>query len=110
MGAAVAIRRNMCCNLEVAIASPCDAPEEVAAGSVMLVDPWSQFDRTSTYRGSKRAFAVGSDLAWWCEGYPPSRSDTVALLIGAPGEDSPSRQAATGAVWIVRSPAHPAPE
>lgn len=110
MGAAVAIRRNMCCNLEVAIASPCDALEEVAAGSVMLVDPWSQFDRTSTYRGSKRALAVGSDLAWWCEGYPPSRSDTVALLIGAPGEDSPSRQAATGAVWIVRAPAHPAPE
>ena len=105
MGAAVAVHRDFCCSLPIAIASPRDGTEDVAAGSVMLQNPWTpndpagQADRT-IYRGSKRAFEAGRGLAWWYDNHG-HRSDWVALLIGAPGEDSPSRQAATGAVWIV---------
>jgi hypothetical protein len=106
MGAAVAACRNYCCSLPLAIASPRDGSEHVAAGSVMLIDPWTAEDPsaeaewTTIYRGSNRAFEAGRGLAWWYDAIE-GRSDSIGLLIGAPGEDSPSRQTATGAVWIV---------
>ena len=105
LGAVIAAYRVYCCSLPIAIASPRDGTEDVAAGSVMLQDAWTPEDPTgeadrTIYRGSKRAFEAGRGLAWWFDG-DDGRSGWVALLIGAPGEDSPSRQAATGAVWIV---------
>ena len=105
LGAVIAAYRVYCCSLPIAIASPRDGTEDVAAGSVMLQDAWTSEDPTgeadrTIYRGSKRAFEAGRGLAWWFDG-DDGRSGWVALLIGAPGEDSPSRQAATGAVWIV---------
>ena len=104
MGAAVAACRYYCCSLPLAIASPRDGAEHVAAGSVMLIDPWIPEDPeaewTTIYRGSNRAFEAGRGLAWWYDAIE-DRSDSIGLLIGAPGEDSPSRQTATGAVWIV---------
>jgi len=105
MGAAVGIHRDRCCSLPVVVASPRDSSREVAAGSVLLVDPTEYADPAippylTVYHGSKRAFEAGRSVAWWSR-MRSDRSTSVALLIGAPGEDSPSRQAATGAVWVV---------
>jgi hypothetical protein len=72
----------------------------------MLIDPWTAEDPsaeaewTTIFRGSNRAVEAGRGLAWWYDAIE-DRSDSIGLLIGAPGEDSPSRQTATGAVWIV---------
>lgn len=93
--------------MRIAVGSPRDRIGDVGAGSVMVWAPspecWKLPDWESTttaYHGRKRGFRAGSSVAWWFD-HGDSIAGGHALIIGAPGEDSPAGHMAAGAVWIV---------
>jgi hypothetical protein len=93
--------------MRIALGSPRDRIGDVGTGSVMVWAPspeqWKLPDWESTttiYHGRKRGFRAGTSMAWWFD-HGDRIAGGHALIIGAPGEDSPAGHMDAGAVWIV---------
>jgi hypothetical protein len=106
MGASVACG-TWSVTMRIAVGSPRDGLGDAGAGSVTVWSPspeqWKLPDwqsMQSVYHGRKRGFRVGASLVWWVDG-GDRIANGQAVLIGAPGEDSPSGQLEAGAVWVV---------